>query len=352
MGASRAAIVDAVERQARSCDLLGSPIYAALLTEIAADIRAGGPCASVLEGVSERPVHDAIPLRLLATTHRLALAGSAPSLAERYPSCGGSWAGEPLLPALHATMSAHPAEITAGLLRNVQTNETGRMPAIVAGCSHVAERTGMPLRTWEVGASAGLLSLWPHARVETGATATGAPDSPLRFDASWFEAPLPRLLAHIDVVEAAASDVAPIDVTSPAGRITAASFVWPDQTARRDRLLAACDLAVLHGLHVERADAGTWLARRLAAPLPDGVATVVFHSIVWQYLPPATRDALRDALRDAGQGTTEHAPLCWLRMEPATAEHADLRLTTWPSGTEEVLAHVGYHGTGVRSLTG
>jgi hypothetical protein len=38
-------------------------------------------------------------------------------------------------------------------------------------------------------------------------------------------------------------------------------------------------------------------------------------------------------------------------MEPANAAHADLRLTTWTGGstegTEELLAHVGYHGTSV-----
>lgn len=328
-------------------------IYAAVLTEIAADLRDGGPCAIVLDGVSDRPVHDAVPLRLLATTHRLALSGAAPALAAQYLSCGGSWDGEALLPALHQTISAHPAEIAAGMRRNVQTNETGRMPVIVAGCSLVAERTGLPLRTWEVGASAGLLSLWPHAHVDTGETTTGDPTSPLRFDGSWFAAPLPRLRPHIEVVETAASDVTPIDVTTADGRLTAASFVWPDQIARRERLLAACDLAVRHGLRVERADAGDWIGRKLASRADDdGVATVVFHSIVWQYLPTATREALRAALRDAGERATDRSPLCWLRMEPATAEHADLRLTTWPTGHDEVLAHVGYHGTPVRWLTG
>ena len=59
----------------------------------------------------------------------------------------------------------------------------------------------------------------------------------------------------------------------------------------------------------------SWLAGRLAEPVP-GVATVVFHSIVWQYLPPATRTAIADALAHAGAAATPEAPLAWLRMEP------------------------------------
>ena len=76
----------------------------------------------------------------------------------------------------------------------------------------------------------------------------------------------------------------------------------------------------------------------------------MFHSIVWQYLPRPTRHAVRAALRLAGERAASSVPLCWLRMEPATPVHADLRATTWPGGEELVLAHVGYHGADVRWL--
>ncbi len=349
----RDAVVDALERQARSCAHLGSPIYAALLREIADDVRSGGATATVLEPVSERPVHDAVPLRLLAATHLLALRGDAPGLAERYPSCGGIWSGEALLPALCDAIGAHGERVTEGMHRNVQTNEIGRLAAIVAGLAEIAQRSGLPLRTLEVGASAGLLAMWPHAFVATGETSTGDPASPLHFDASWFEPPLPNLSTGLRAVEVTASDVAPIDVCTDDGRFLAESFVWPDQIARRGRLLAACALARQHGLHVEQADAGEWLARRLAGPLPDGVATVVYHSIVWQYLPPTTRRALRAALASAGATARPDAPLAWLRMEPATPQHADLRLNMWTGEQEPadvVLADVGYHGAPVRWL--
>ena len=55
---------------------------------------------------------------------------------------------------------------------------------------------------------------------------------------------------------------------------------------------------------------------RPAEPAP-GLATVVAHSIVWQYVAPPSRDRLRSALRRAGVAATPEAPIAWLRMEPA-----------------------------------
>ena len=81
--------------------------------------------------------------------------------------------------------------------------------------------------------------------------------------------------------------------------------------------------------------------------LPTGTATVVFHSIVLQYLAVDSRHRMRDALHAAGARATDAAPLAWLRMEPA-GESADLRLTWWPGGAEEVLATAGYHGGTIR----
>ncbi len=74
----------------------------------------------------------------------------------------------------------------------------------------------------------------------------------------------------------------------------------------------------------------------------------MFHSIVLQYLPDDSRRGMKAALRQAGEGATAEAPLTWLRMEPAGGKHADLRLTSWPGGAEEVLATSGFHGADIR----
>lgn len=337
-------VLEAIERQAASCDHIGSPLYGIILRGLAADFIGGGVTRELLDGVSERPQHDAIPLRYLATGHRLALSGEAPELAQHFASCGGLWRGGDPTDDFLEVVTRRRADFAAGLTHQVQTNEVGRAVVLGCGLGHIALAHGLPLRTLEVGASAGLLSRLPWFRIDTGLATCGPEDALLGFGPEWIETPPTSMPALIDVVEQAASDAFPIDIATPDGALAIQSFVWPDQTERLARLRAALVVAEQHPLEVERADAGEWLERRLATPLPLGATTVVFHSIVWQYLPPTTRQAVRSCLLTAGEAATPSSPLCWLRMEPATATHADLRLTSWPGGEEIRLAEVGYHG--------
>ena len=152
----------------------------------------------------------------------------------------------------------------------------------------------------------------------------------------------PDLLDTVRVLDRRGCDVAPVDATSDAGRLTLLSFVWPDQTHRFDRLRAALEVASNHPPTVDRLDAGTWLERELASP-EAGTATVVHHSIVLQYLAaPASTGCVPRWSEPAPRPPTE-APLAWLRMEPA-GRRADVRLTWWPGGTEDLLGTTGYHG--------
>lgn len=349
--------LESIEHQASACERVGSALYGSLLRGLAVDHMAGGVTAELLDGVSDRPVHDAVPLRYLATAHRLALAGDAPDLAAVYPSCGGAWHGGELTDVFLSVVATHRSTFVAGLQRTVQTNEVGRAVALTSGFSAVAARHGARLRTFEIGASAGLLSRWPAFHVDSGESSTGPLDSAVQFGPDWFaDGPLPPLVASIEVVDRRACDIAPIDPTTDDGRLTMLSFLWPDQLERFDRLRAALDIAGADPIPVDEADAGVWLAEQLGGDAPDGTATVVFHSIVWQYLPATTKDAIRAALAEAGARATADRPLCWLRMEPANAAHADLRLTTWNGAdrlvgdqppVDELLAHVGYHGSDV-----
>jgi hypothetical protein len=62
-----------------------------------------------------------------------------------------------------------------------------------------------------------------------------------------------------------------------------------------------------------------------------------------QYLSEDERRHLDLVIREAAWSATSCAPLAWLRME-AAGDHADVRLTLWPDGTDRLLAHAGYHG--------
>jgi len=99
---------------------------------------------------------------------------------------------------------------------------------------------------------------------------------------------------------------------------------------------------------IDAAGAPAWLAARLAAPAA-GVASVVFHSIVMQYLSAADRRSVASLLAQAGRRATAAAPLAWLRMEPG-GEQAEVHLTLWPGGTERLIASAGFHGRPVRWL--
>jgi hypothetical protein len=341
-------VAEALERQAVSCKAVGSPLYGALLEGLLDDYLRGGLTAELLDGVTDQPVHDALPLRYLATGHLLALSGQAAGLAAHYPSCGGHWAGDGRVvdDFLAAVADARDAFVL-GVRRNVQTNEVGRAPVLASGFALLGARHGLPFDQLEIGSSAGLLSRWDHFGYETGLSRGGDAAAAVRFTSEWWAGGAPDLGRLQPVRRRRACDISPIDVSTDAGRQTMLSFVWPDQLTRIERLRAALAVAEQVAVTVECADAADWLAAQLTAGPAPGATTVLFHSIVWQYLPRPTKDGVRAALAAAGERAGDTNPLCWLRMEPDTLERAALRLTTWPGGSEEKLAEVGYHGADI-----
>jgi hypothetical protein len=237
------------------------------------------------------------------------------------------------------------AEAIRSLLdRPVQTNEVGRCAALLPGFCAVASETGLPLRLLEIGASAGLNLRWDRYRYEARSFAWGEETSPVRI-AFGLEGDPPQAAAA-EVVERHGCDPRPIDPATGEGALTLLSFVWPDQLERLRRLQAALELSTEVPVSVDRARAAEWAAARLSAPRP-GVATVVFHSIVMQYLSDAERREFEHAVRTAGEIATDDAPLAWLRMEPA-GDRAEVRLACWPGGGDRLVGRVGYHGDPVR----
>lgn len=325
-----------------------SPLYVRLLDAIVADDAAGGPCHRLLAPWDGSPFSLAVPLRFLGAVHRLALDGRAPELAAQYPSTGGRPDGG-LEATFLATVEAHADEIARRLDDGVQTNEVGRSATLLGGYLEVATQTGLPLRLLEIGTSAGLNLRWDHFRYEAGDRAFGDDASPVRFVEPWQGRP-PDLGRRCTVTERAGCDPSPIDPASAEGRLTLRSYMWPDQTERLARLDAAFEVAARVPAEVERSDAATWLGTRLAEPRP-GCATVIVHSIVWQYLHPDERRLVTDLISRAGRRASARAPLAWLRMEPGRVA-AETRLTTWPGGVEALVATSAYHGPPVQWSAG
>ena len=331
--------------QADGCRRLGSPFYEALLQRAADDVAARGPLADVFAGYPHEPIASAMALRLMGAVHRLVLEGRAPTLAAHYPSAGGDGDGARAWPALRAFVAEHLADLRTSLERGVQTNEVGRSAALICGFLAVARATGLGLRCLEIGASAGLNLRWDYFRYEGANASWGDATSPVVLRDCYPDA-TPPFDVRARVVERAGCDPNPLDPTTDEGRMTLLSYVWPDQATRLSVLRAACDVARRVPAVVTRASAPDWLAARLAEPAV-GMATVVYHSIVIQYLDQPSRDRVRAVLDDAGARATSTAPFAWLRMEPA-GEQAEVRLTLWPGGEERLVATTGDHGREVR----
>jgi hypothetical protein len=349
-GARTLPLSETLDHQRRACARLGSVLYARVIAGVADDVAAGGVCAAVLGPHAGDSFASALPLRFLGAVHRLVLEGRAPALAAHYPSAGGS-PGPGLVEAFLATVADLRPEIEARLGDGVQTNEVGRAAVLAPGYALVARRAGLPLRVLEVGASGGLNLRWDRFWYDTGETTLGDPASPVRFVGAWQASAgeLPDLGGPagtpVEVVERAGCDRNPIDVTTEEGRLTLRAYLWPDQVERAARLEAAFSVAARVPAAVTGGDLGAWVEERLSEPVP-GTATVVVHTIVWQYVARESKDRMRAALRRAGERATADAPVAWLRLEPA-GPVADLRLTWWPGGDETVLAAAEYHGVPV-----
>jgi hypothetical protein len=292
----------------------------------------------VLYGHEEDPAPSALALRLMGAVHRLVLSGEAPELAAHYPSAGGE-PGEAWPPFLDVLRERR--DVLRELVeRPVQTNEAARCAALLGGFLEVAGATALPLRLLEVGASAGLNLAFDRYRYELGGERWGPEDSPVTIRAALTGRP--RLETPLEVAARAGCDARPLDPSSPEDRLTLTSYVWADQTERLARLRGALEVAAETGVGVENVRAPDWVEERLREETP-GVTSVVFHSIVMQYLPEDERERFEHAVR-AAPGS-----VAWLRMEPA-GQLTDLCLTLWPDGEERLLARAGYHGDPVEWL--
>jgi hypothetical protein len=328
--------------QADACLRLGSP-FTAMLLEIAADrLDETSAVGHAILGWPGDAKVDALALRFAGGLHALVLSGAAPALARLYPGAGVQIDGDTLWSAVADALDTHGPALLRFLDSPPQTNEVARCAVLLGGFLTIARRTGRPLALLEIGASAGLNLHWDDYGYDFGEASWGPADAPLRLAPEW-RGPLPTF-GPVEVRARQGCDRRPIDPSDAHDRLRLRAYVWADQGARLQRLERALDHVARHGTRIEQADAADWLEARLAAR-PVGLTTVLFHSIVWQYLPRVTQERIAAALERAGGAANAGTPLAWLRMEPSRGhDHADLRLTIWPGACEQLLADADFHG--------
>ena len=346
----------ALRLQADATRKFGSPFSGALLDRAGEDVEAGGPTASLLmpwaSSTTRELISDAAPVRFLGSLHDWALSGEAPDLTAAYPSADGKGDVDEAWRVARRLIGEKPEHFQDFMGHEPQTNEVRRSACLIGGFLEVARATGLPLRSLEIGASAGLNQYWDRFRYTLGSVGQwGAEDSPVVIDTEW-EGRAPAVTATVRVVARAACDRKPVRISDPVARRRLRAYVWADQIDRMTRLDQAIALATSAGISVEEADAVTWTRAR-AGPM-EGTATVLYHSVFWQYVPTEGQVALRAAIEGHGQAASATAPFAWLRMEPPPNDLAnmELRLTLWPGGEERLLARVHPHGARVEWLDG
>lgn len=355
MNEQAARLVRRFERQTGSAVQRSSQLYSSLLEHCTRDLTQRGPVWQLLADRADEPAGDALPLRLMAAVHWLVLNGQAPGLALSYPSVGGTGDVETAWPAFRSVLQDQSEELRSLLSRPLQTNEVRRCSALLVGLSSIALATDHPLRTLEVGTSAGLNLNWHRYRYEGADGVWGPTESPVRLA-------LPSgtsVLFPPPLGEGIGCDHTPLDSGREADRRWLRSCVWADQVDRLATLDAALGVAHDHPPVVERCDAAVWLERHLDQ-LRSGTTTVVIQSIVQQYLSSAQRAELAESVTAAGARATVRSPLAWLRVEPPDKPArlppgreglVEIRVRLWPGGTDRLLGYAGYHGQPVHVMT-
>ena len=332
--------------QGQTCADMGSPLYAELCSRIASDVEAGGPCWTTIAPRADLRFGLALPLRFLGGVHRLGHLGRATELSGQYPSLGGRLAGD-LWSAFLAVVERESIEITAALDRDVQTNEVGRSAALSEGLRAIQSTTGLPLSLLEIGASGGLNLRLDHFTYVDGDRSRGGDGGNLQIADRWRGLNRPQLGA-LNIVDRLGCDPNPIDPTTSEGRATLLGFLWPDQLERIARTDAAIAIAKRVPATVVKAHADTWIDEQLAQK--RSTATVVYHSIVWQYIDRDERTRITERIESSGAATSASSPIAWLSFEPRQPDRkcAALTLRLWDGGDHngepQILAISGFHG--------
>jgi hypothetical protein len=332
--------------QADHARLNGAPItgkiVAAMLPLLCGETAVGRRMASWPGKVLEA----AMPLRLAGGLHWLFLSGIDPRL-------GPVYAGEvedqvEIDRIVGDVVADHDTALLPWFEGPPQTNEAGRSGALMGGLLWLSGKVGHRFELLEIGSSAGANTMIERYAYDLGGVRVGSEDSPVLIKPDWQGNP--PSAARVEIAAIRGCDVAPIDLSDPAAAMRLKSYVWAEMTERLHRLDAVVALTSGQPPRIDRADAADWMEARLAEPQHEDTTRVLYHSIVWQYIPEDRRARITAAMEAAGARATAKRRLAWLALETnrETFRH-ELRVRVWPGSGEPVLlgeAHA--HGVWVK----
>ena len=341
-------IPDAIAWQARHAEQNGAPGTAMVVRALLALEDSQAATARRIFAWNGLSLRDALPLRIAGGIHNLLLAGDEPRLEDIYAGRVRDQAEADAL--VREVVEAYDARLMPWLDSPPQTNEAGRSASAMAGLLWLGKRVVPQFELLEIGASAGINTMMGRYRYDLGGVTIGPTSSSMQITPDWRGPPPPN--TPIGFFDARGSDIAPVDLTDEAEALRLKSYVWPEAAGRMARIDAAIALAGRMPPELERADAGDWVEAALAKPQERGTTRVLFHSIMWQYLPDFTQDRIEKAMAEAGERADADRPLAWLSLETNRETFAhELHARYWPGGAEPVhLANAHPHGEWVEWL--
>jgi hypothetical protein len=337
------AAIDALLKQVKVCDNLGSPFTANLCRLLATRLDHTTRFGRKILDWPGDPAVDVLPLRACGALHALARSWKEPELKAAYPPA--AFDADHLWLVIRDVLTRHDNWLAAFLDSPPQTNEVGRSAVVLGAALHLAAMTRLPVELFEIGASGGLNLRFDRYRYQLGnGRAWGEADSPLVIPSEWRGA-LPPLGAKVSVLARAGCDRNPLDPASEDDAERLLAYVWPDQANRLARLQTALELAAADGIKVEPMDAADWVEQGLARPPRQGAVRLLFHTIVWQYMPPDTQDRIEAAIARAAETATAETPIARFGYEPGgKGDGAALTITLWPEGRTIPLGRADFHG--------
>lgn len=338
----------ALDWQASHAEQNGAPCTARIiraLAKVRESDTATGRRIAAWEGLT---LKDALPLRMAGGLHHLLLSGQDDRLARVY---SGQIIDQGQIDALVCDLvETYDTLLLPWLDGPPQTNEAGRAASIMGGLLWLAQRSVPKFELFELGASAGVMTMLDGYHFRLGDTEVGSPTSPMQIVPEWRgDSSPPPPPDDFEILSVRGCDLAPIDLTDPASALRLKSYIWPDAPGRMARIDAAIELASTNPPDLVKQDAGEFVREMLARPQSGGTTRAMFHSIMWQYMPVATQDAITAAFEQAGENATQERPLAWISLEtdPETFRH-ELKVRHW-SGTSHdgetvLLSHAHPHG--------
>ena len=338
-------VARAIEWQASHAEKAGAPITARIVRAQLAILETDTALARRMNNWPGLSLEDAMPLRVAGGLHWLHLAGKEPRLAAIYAS---QVAGQSEVDAIIAQVAEeHDAVLEPWLDSPPQTNEAGRSSSLTAGLLWLAERLGPSFEVNEIGASAGVNTMMERYYYDLGGVEVGPVEATMRLTPDWRGPPPPA--GPIEIVAIRGCDVAPVNLADPAEALRLKAYVWADADERMARIDAAIELARVAPPDVAAMDAVDFVTERLLAPQAAGVTRVLDHSVMWQYLPQASRDAITRLMQQAGEAASSERPLAWVALETNRASFRhELTVRYWPGGEKAVLLSEAHpHGAWV-----